>query len=73
VLAKVLLDSGAALPPDAPADRPEDAVRDLFRRLLGRDPERKEHAAFTAALRQPGTTWRTAALALLTSSQYQYY
>jgi hypothetical protein len=73
VLAKVLLDSGAALPPAAPADEPEKQVTELFHRLLGRDPERKEHAAFTAALREPGATWRIAAMAMLSSAQYQYY
>lgn len=73
VLAKVLLDSGAVLAPSAPADHPEDQVRELFRRLLGRDPERRELSAYADALRQPGTTWRTAALALLTSPHYQYY
>jgi hypothetical protein len=73
VLAKVLLDSGAALPPAAPADEAENQVTELFHRLLGRDPERKEHAAFTAALREPGATWRIAAMAMLTSAQYQYY
>jgi hypothetical protein len=85
VLAKVLLDSGAALAPSAAAaaaapgstgvtnEQADSQVRELFRRLLGRDPTRPEHAAFTAALREPGTTWRTAALALLTSPHYQYY
>ncbi len=85
VMAKVLLDSGAVLAPAAAAasaapgstgittDQADSQIRELFRRLLGRDPERKEHAAFTAALREPGTTWRTAALALLSSPQYQYY
>jgi hypothetical protein len=85
VLAKVLLDSGAAIAPSAAAaaaapgstgvtaDQADSQVRELFRRLLGRDPTRPEHAAFTAALREPGTTWRTAALALLTSPHYQYY
>jgi hypothetical protein len=71
VLAKVLLDSGAVLAPAAA--EPENQVTELFRRLLGRDPERKEHAAFTAALREPGATWRLAAMAMLSSAQYQYY
>ncbi len=73
VLSKVLLDSGAALAPAAPPDDPEGQVRELFRRLLGRDPERREHQIFAEALRKPGNTWRTAAMALLNSPQYQYY
>lgn len=73
VLAKVLLDSAGVLAPAAPAADPDGQVRELFRRLLGRDPERSEHAAFVAALREPGTSWRVAALALLTSPHYQYY
>jgi hypothetical protein len=71
VLAKVLLDSGAVLAP-AGAE-PEDQVVELFRRLLGRDPERRELTVYAAALRKPVTTWRLAALALLTSPHYQYY
>jgi hypothetical protein len=73
VLARVLLDSGAVLPPAAPDSEPENQVRDLFHRLLGRDPDRRELQAFADALRRPGTTWRTAAFALLTSPHYQYY
>jgi hypothetical protein len=73
VLARVLLDSGAVLPPAAPDSEPEAQIRELFRRLLGRDPERRELAAFAQVVRSPGTTWRTAAFALLTSPHYQYY
>lgn len=91
VLAKVLLDSSAAVaptPPDSPAaaprpgattDRPgrderwTPAVTELFRRLLGRDPSARELDAFSAVLAEDGATWRTAALAIVTSGQYQYY
>lgn len=71
VLAKVLLDSGAVLAPSG--KEPEDQVIELFRRLLGRDPERRELTVYADALRGRGATWRTAALALLTSPHYQYY
>ena len=71
VLAKVLLDSSATLPPTGTATA--DQVRSIFQRFLGRDPSRPELEAFVAVLREPGATWRTAALAMLTSPQYQYY
>ncbi len=96
VLAKVMLDSGAVLPPaglDGPAPEDEDptggsrtsdgsakatsisadTITSLFNRLLGRDPSADELKAFVEVLSEPGATWRTAALALLSSSQYQYY
>jgi len=95
VLAKVMLDSGAVLPPaglDGPADDDPassasrtsdgsakaasisaDTITSLFNRLLGRDPSPAELKAFVEVLSEPGATWRTAALALLSSSQYQYY
>ena len=85
VLAKVMLDSGAAIPPtgakpgdsttsDAQAGSVTSAeVIDLFHRLLARDPSGDELAAFLAVLAEPGATWRTAALAILTSAHYQYY
>jgi hypothetical protein len=71
VLAKVLLDSGAVMAPSGKT--PEDQVIELFRRLLGRDPERRELLVYADALRKPKTTWRLAAMALLTSPHYQYY
>jgi hypothetical protein len=73
VLAKVLLDSGAVTPPAAPVEDPEGQVRELFRRLLGRDPERRELVAFADLMRRSAATWRMPALALLTSPHYQYY
>jgi hypothetical protein len=85
VLAKVMLDSGAVEPPagtsrqdgttsDTAAGQVSgEQVSDLFRRLLGRDPSPDELSAFLNVLAEPGATWRTAALALLTSSHYQYY
>ena len=88
VLAKVILDSGAVVPPavyDAeaggkPAGATDDGSRavrsatlELFQRLLGRDPSPAELDAFTKILQEDGATWRTAALALLTSPHYQYY
>ncbi len=86
VLAKVMLDSGAVIPPagarDAADARTSDSaagavtseeILDLFHRLLGRDPTPDELSAFLTVLAEPGATWRTAALALLTSPHYQYY
>jgi hypothetical protein len=104
VLAKVLLDSSAALPPAGtsgpgggagppggaggsggsggasgsaperyPGDRWRPVVTDLFRRLLGRDPSQSEMEVFVSTLQEPGATWRTAAMGILSSSQYQYY
>jgi len=72
VLARVLLDSGAALPPAESSDV-EPQIVELFRRLLGRDPERRELVAFADVLHRPQTSWKTAAFALLTSAHYQYY
>ena len=48
-------------------------VIELFQRFLGRDPTPDELSRFLDVLDEPGTTWRTAALALLTSPHYQYY
>lgn len=80
VLAKVLLDSSAAVAPREsphpdryPGDRFRPAVVELFRRLLGRDPSTEETDAFVTVLLEPGATWRTAALAILTSGQYGTY
>lgn len=82
VLAKVLLDSSAAVAPPAPpageterypGDRWRPQVTDLFRRLLGRDPSTREMDVFVQTLQEPGATWRTAALGILSSPQYQYY
>lgn len=89
VLAKVILDSGAVIAPAALAAGPDSAgaggatddgsrvtrsvVIELFQRLLGRDPGDEELEVFTKVLREDGATWRTAALALLTSAHYQYY
>ncbi len=84
VLAKVMLDSGAVLPlrtADAAASgQTSDSgsvtgaqVTEVFRRFLGRDPTPDELSAFLTILADPGSTWRTAALALLTSPHYQYY
>ena len=82
VLAKVLLDSSAVAAPPAPADpsterypgdRFRPVVTDLFRRLLGRDPSQNEMSLFVQTLNEPGATWRTAAMGLLSSPQYQYY
>ena len=85
VLAKVMLDSGAVEPP-AGIERTDGAtsdsaagqvtgeqVTDLFQRLLGRDPTPDELSAFLTVLAEPGATWRTAAIAILTSPNYQYY
>jgi hypothetical protein len=80
VLAKVLLDSSASIAPAEPpgperypGDRWRPQVADLFRRLLGRDPSEREMDVFVATLQEPGATWRTAALGILSSPQYQYY
>jgi hypothetical protein len=81
VLAKVLLDSSAAVPPPAPTagaerypgDRFRPQVTDLFRRFLGRDPSSAEMDAFVQVLGEPGATWRTAAMGILSSLQYQTY
>ena len=90
VLAKVMLDSGAVIPPagtdtgrtreGARTGETADTTRvsgaqvdDLFHRLLGRDPTPDEKSAFLDVLSEPGATWLTAALALLTSPHYQYY
>ncbi len=105
VLAKVMLDSGAVLPPTErestasgngtgrqpppggrrTTDNPDDPnaanastvtssqILELFNRFLGRDPSEAEALAFVDVCSEPGATWRTAALALLTSSHYQYY
>ncbi|MCE9637220.1 MAG: PKD domain-containing protein [Planctomycetes bacterium] len=81
VLAKVLLDSSASIAPPVGAamderyagDRWRPAVTDLFRRLLGREPSTVEMDLFVTALQEPGATWRTAAMGLLSSPQYQYY
>jgi hypothetical protein len=83
VLAKVMLDSGAVLPLTSAEDlagKTTDTgtvtspqVIELFHRFLGRDPTPEELSAFLEILDEPGTTWRTAALALLTSPHYQYY
>ena len=82
VLAKVLLDSSAAIAPPQPApgaterytgDRWRPQVTELFRRLLGRDPSTNEMAVFVETLQEPGATWRTAAMGILSSPQYQYY
>lgn len=80
VLAKVLLDSQSAIPPSAAGvkevyanDQVRGEVVDLFRRFLGRDPSLDELNAFAATVQEPGATWRTGALAILTSSQYQLY
>jgi hypothetical protein len=87
VLAKVLLDSSSAVAPrdvaasgEGPGaqpayaqDRARNWITELFRRFLGRDPSAAELDAYAAVLQEPGTTWRTAALAILTSPQYQLY
>ena len=83
-----MLDSGAVIPPAAlgsdgrlPAKGATDdgsravrsVVTELFQRFLGRDPGEKELDVFGKVLAEDGATWRTAALALLTSAHYQYY
>jgi len=83
VLAKVMLDSGAVLPLRSAEDTEGQTtdtgtvtgtqVTELFQRFLGRDPTPDELSAFLTILADPGSTWRTAALALLTSPHYQYY
>jgi len=83
VLAKVMLDSGAVLPlrsAENLAGKTTDTgtvtseqVTELFQRFLGRNPTPDELSTFLTVLDEPGTTWRTAALALLTSPHYQYY
>lgn len=101
VLARVMLESDAVLPPLGTEDRPaperatggstttdrrpgteaerrrqdalEAQVTDLFQRFLGRDPGPEELQVFTETLADPGATWRTAALALLVSPEYQTY
>ena len=55
------------------AERARAQVTELFQRFLGRNPTPDELSAFLKILDEPGTTWRTAALALLTSPHYQYY
>lgn len=81
VLAKVLVDSSATIPPPEaaatderyPGDRFRPQIVDLFRRLLGRDPTAAELQAFAQVLAEPGATWRTAAMGILSSLQYQEY
>lgn len=64
---------GATTAPGIPDSAVSPVVEDLFRRFLGRDPTPPELDAFKAVLTEPGATWKTAALALLTSAHYQYY
>lgn len=80
VLARVLLDSSAVVAPPVlaaderyPGDRWRPTVTDLFRRLLGRDPSTVEMETFVQVLQEPGATWRTAAMGLLSSPQYGWY
>ncbi len=74
VLARVMLDSGAVVPPaaDPTTDAPA-VVRELFHRFLGRDPLQKEMTAFANELSYGGGSWRPLALALLNSPHYPYY
>lgn len=51
----------------------EAQVTDLFHRFLGRDPTGGELDVFVETLQEPGVSWRTAALALLVSPEYQRY
>ena len=74
LIARLLLDSGEArLPQEGSIEDPAAWIRGLFRRYLGRDPEREELAAFTAALASPDCHPSTIAYALLTSTEYHRY
>ena len=74
VLAKVMLDSASVLPPrQGKGVDTKTTITELFHRFLGRDPSGKELGAFVNAFEYDKATWKTAALALLTSPHYQYY
>ena len=71
---KVMLDSGSVLPPrEGKGVDTKTTITELFHRFLGRDPGGKELGAFVNAFEYDKATWKTAALALLTSPHYQYY
>jgi len=74
VLARLLIDSKAMkLPERAAIGDPQPWVTDLFRRLLGRDPNAPELAAFVEALRDPACRPATVLYAIVTHPEYQSY
>jgi hypothetical protein len=73
VMARVILDSGQARIPPVVRGQEEAFVQDAFLRYLGREPTQSEGARFASILKKPGTTGVHVVLALVTSTEYQYY
>ena len=74
VLARLLLDSGAAqVPAREEVEDPTAWLRELFPRLLGRAPSEAELAEFAAAFHDPACRPATAVYALVSHPEYQTY
>ena len=74
VLARMMLDSGRVPLPEKDAiERPGEYVRQLFLRLLGREPEPDEGAAFVAALEEPACRVATVLFAIVSHPEYHRY
>jgi hypothetical protein len=74
VLARLLLDSGAAALPERKTLEDEAGwIQEEFLRLLGRPPSERELSVFTSALRDPACRPSTVIYALVSHPAYQTY